>query len=118
MADATLFKFACLTKAVMKKLILPILLVLIGAQVKAQYYFPPKTGNIWDTMSPNELGWCQDSINSLYQFLDDGKTKGFMVLKDGKIVLEQILGTHTFLDGLCDFFWYYIILNCYRSDDY
>ncbi|MDB4347399.1 beta-lactamase family protein [Bacteroidia bacterium] len=78
----------------MKKLILPILLVLFGAQVNAQYYFPPKTGNIWDTMSPNELGWCQDSINSLYQFLDDGKTKGFMVLKDGKIVLEQYFNGH------------------------
>lgn len=78
----------------MKKRILPLLLLLIGAQLKAQYYFPPKTGNTWDTMSPSQLGWCQDSINSLYSFLDQGKTKGFMILKDGKIVLEQYFNGH------------------------
>jgi len=60
----------------------------------SQYYFPPKTGTTWETTNPNSLGWCQDSIISLYNFLDSGKTKGFIVLKDGKIVLEQYFNGH------------------------
>ncbi len=62
---------------------------------KAQTYFPPLTGTTWDTLAPSSLGWCQDSINSLYQFLDDAESKSFIVLKDGKIVLEKYFGTYT-----------------------
>ncbi len=61
----------------------------------AQLYFPPLAGSSWDTISPASLGWCADSINSLYAFLDAKHTKGFLVLKDGKIVLEKYFGTFT-----------------------
>jgi CubicO group peptidase (beta-lactamase class C family) len=41
------------------------------------------------------LGWCQNKIDSLYDYLKARNTKGFMVLKDGKIVLEKYFGTFT-----------------------
>lgn len=58
-------------------------------------YFPPTTGNAWDTISPPSLGYCQPKIDSLYAFLDTNNTKAFILLKDGKIVLEKYFGTHT-----------------------
>lgn len=58
-------------------------------------YFPPITGTTWDTMSPNRLGWCAARIDSLYYYLGNTNTKGFILLKDGKIVLEKYFGTFT-----------------------
>ena len=55
----------------------------------AQYYFPPTSGDIWETTAPEDLGWCVDAIEPLYDFLEEKNTKAFMVLKDGRIVLEQ-----------------------------
>ncbi|MFZ1687399.1 MAG: serine hydrolase [Flavobacteriales bacterium] len=58
-------------------------------------YFPPLVGTAWDTLSPASLGWCQHRIDSLYDFLEQKNTKGFVVLKDGRIVLERYFGTFT-----------------------
>lgn len=58
-------------------------------------YFPPTIGNTWDTIAPIDLGYCQSRIDSLYQFLENQNTKAFILLKDGKIVLEKYFGTHT-----------------------
>lgn len=44
-------------------------------------------------MSPNELNWCKDRIDSLYTFLQETYTKAFIVLKDGKIVREWYFGS-------------------------
>jgi CubicO group peptidase (beta-lactamase class C family) len=59
-------------------------------------YYPPlsSTAN-WDTISPASLGWCINRIDSLYRFLDAQNTKAFIVLKDGKIVLEKYFDTFT-----------------------
>jgi CubicO group peptidase (beta-lactamase class C family) len=63
---------------------------------KAQtIYFPPLTGSSWDTIAPQTLGYCQPKINSLYNFLEQNNSKAFILLKDGKIVLEKYFGTHT-----------------------
>ena len=56
-------------------------------------YFPPLTGNAWDTISPSSLGWCQERIDTMYEMLDENQTKAFIILKDGKIVLEKYFGT-------------------------
>lgn len=58
-------------------------------------YFPPIAGNTWDTISPSSLNWCQPAIDSLYQMLDENQTNAFILLKDGKIVLEKYFGTFT-----------------------
>lgn len=66
-------------------------------------YFPPLAQNQpWDTLSPASLGWCMNYVDSLYDFLDQNNTKGFLLLKDGKIVLEKYFGTFT-VDSL----WYW-----------
>jgi CubicO group peptidase (beta-lactamase class C family) len=63
---------------------------------KAQtIYFPPLTGSTWDTIAPQTLGYCQPKIDSLYNFLEQNNSKAFILLKDGKIVLEKYFGTHT-----------------------
>jgi CubicO group peptidase (beta-lactamase class C family) len=60
----------------------------------SQLYFPPLTGTVWETTNPSELGWCQNKIDSLYAYLESQDTKAFIVLKDGKIVLEQYFNGH------------------------
>lgn len=85
-------------------LLFSISLLLINQYSKAQkLYFPPLsfTAN-WDTISPTSLGWCLPEIDSLYGFLEKENTKGFIVLKDGKIVLEKYFGTFT-----KDSIWYW-----------
>lgn len=79
----------------MKK-IYTFLLAVVFFNTNAQsLYFPPLTGNTWDTISPQSLSWCQPKIDSLYAFLDTNNTKAFILLKDGKIVLEKYFGTYT-----------------------
>ena len=62
---------------------------------KAQLYFPPLTGQQWDTLSPANQGWCPERIDSLYQHLESSNTKAFILLKDGKIVLEKYFNGHS-----------------------
>jgi CubicO group peptidase (beta-lactamase class C family) len=71
------------------------LILLIAYQSFGQnLYFPPR-GNDWQTMNPKELGWCDANIDALYSFLDSTNSKAFIVLKDGKIVLEKYFKTFT-----------------------
>ena len=80
----------------MRKFLLFIGLIFISFSTKTQsLYFPPTTGSTWDTISPTTLGWCDDRIDSLYQYLESANSKAFIILKDGKIVLEKYFGTFT-----------------------
>ena len=66
------------------------------------YYFPPAAG-VWDTTSPASFNWCQKNIDSLYSFLDKEKTKSFLVLVNGKIVLEKYFNGH---DASTNWAWF------------
>jgi CubicO group peptidase (beta-lactamase class C family) len=57
-------------------------------------YFPPTTGNVWDSILPSNLNYCQARIDSLYLYLQAKNTKSFILLKDGKRVLEKYFGTY------------------------
>ena len=57
-------------------------------------YFPPLDGSIWETVTPAQLEWNEDKVQDLYDFLETKKTKGFMVLKDGRIVMEKYFNGH------------------------
>jgi CubicO group peptidase (beta-lactamase class C family) len=72
-----------------------LLLCLILLPAKAQLYFPPLAGQQWDTLSPASLGWCPERIDSLYQHLENTNSKAFILLKDGKIVLEKYFNGHS-----------------------
>jgi CubicO group peptidase (beta-lactamase class C family) len=79
----------------MQRLLLALVLGLCTLTSSAQLYFPPLTGNTWQTVSPDSLGWCTNRIDSLYRLLDNNHTKAFIVLKDGKIAIEKYFGTFT-----------------------
>ncbi len=80
----------------MNKITSVVFLILFAFGSLAQtIYFPPLTGNTWDTIAPQSLGYCQPKIDSLYNFLEQNNSKAFILLKDGKIVLEKYFGTHT-----------------------
>lgn len=86
------------------KLLIVFLLFFFVFKSNAQtLYFPPNDNfNTWQTISPADLGYCQPKIDSLYSFLNTNNSKGFILLKDGKIVLEQYFGTFT-----KDSLWYW-----------
>jgi CubicO group peptidase (beta-lactamase class C family) len=48
------------------------------------------------------LGWCENQIPELLTFLESNNTKAFIVLKNGKIVIENYFGTFT-----QDSLWYW-----------
>jgi len=76
------------------KLNLLVLFVFFVFNTQAQLYFPPLTGDNWETRDPEDLNWCPSKIDSLYSYLESQSTKAFIVLKDGKIVLEQYFNGH------------------------
>ncbi|GAA4372014.1 serine hydrolase [Hymenobacter koreensis] len=81
----------------MKHLLLALLLI-VALTTQAQspaLYFPPTTGTTWATTSPQSLGWCQPRLDSLLNFLGRKNTKSFIILKDGRMVVEQYYGTYT-----------------------
>ncbi len=88
----------------MKRLLVLLCICLGCVCAKSQtLYFPPLSSTAtWETTSPASLGWCQNEIDTLYKFLGDEKTKAFILLKDGKIVLEKYFGTFT-----QDSLWYW-----------
>ncbi|MBI3518394.1 MAG: serine hydrolase [Bacteroidetes bacterium] len=79
----------------MKQKITLFAIVLLSFCVKSQnLYFPPTTGNVWDSILPSSLNYCQPRIDSLYNYLQAKNTKSFILLKDGKRVLEKYFGTY------------------------
>lgn len=85
----------------MKHIILTFL-ILSGYIFSQSIYFPPNTGNQWESISPSSLGWCVDRIDSLYNYLEQQNSKAFLVLKNGKIVLEKYFGSFS-----KDSIWYW-----------
>lgn len=85
-------------------LLFSLLFSLLTSTLRAQsIYFPPLNPNAaWETQTPASLGWCTDKIDSLYDYLSSENTKAFLVLKDGKMVLEKYFGTFT-----ADSAWYW-----------
>lgn len=86
----------------MKRTVLFILLLFPFSSNSQSIYFPPVGSQTWDTISPQSLGWCMDALDSLIDYVGDTHAKAFMILKDGKIVVEQYYGTFTM-----DSVWYW-----------
>jgi len=58
-------------------------------------YFPPKTDNSWETKTIASLGWNQAAVDPLKDYLIDKNTKSFMILVNGRIVMEEYFDGHT-----------------------
>lgn len=62
------------------------------AQQAAALYFPPAGTGTWETVTPQSLGWNTAAIPDLEKLLRDNGTRAFLLLKDGKIVIEAYYG--------------------------
>ena len=58
------------------------------------FYFPPIDTEVWESTSYNDLGWSADGFNELRTFLAESNTRAFLILKDGKIVVEEYFGNN------------------------
>ncbi|MEM6963847.1 MAG: serine hydrolase [Bacteroidota bacterium] len=87
----------------MKKLIYLLTILIFPSLLAAQnYYFPPNDDDTWETITPTDAGICSDELDGLYTYLEEKNTKAFIVLKDGKIAIEQ------YFDGFGkDSIWYW-----------
>ena len=58
-------------------------------------YFPSNTGNVWETKSLSILGWNESAVQPLKDYLIQKHTKSFMILVNGRIVIEEYFNGHT-----------------------
>lgn len=58
-------------------------------------YFPPLTGNFWETKSVGDLGWKQTAVKPLLDYLSLKNSKGFIILVNGRIVMENYFNGHS-----------------------
>lgn len=56
-------------------------------------YFPSE--NDWDTRSLSGLGWNESAVQPLKDFLNQKNTRSFMILVNGRIVMEEYFDGHT-----------------------
>lgn len=59
-----------------------------------EMYFPDNSSE-WETITPDELSWNIAEIKNLFDFLEEKNTKSFIILKDGKIVVEKYFDSFT-----------------------
>lgn len=53
-------------------------------------YFP--SAITWETVTPSTLGWDESKIPDLLSFLESNNSRAFIVLKNGRIVMEEYWG--------------------------
>ncbi len=57
-------------------------------------YYPANTGTSWETRSVSSLGWNQHAVQPLKNFLQEKNTRAFLILVNGRIVLEEYFNGH------------------------
>lgn len=59
-------------------------------------YFPPNDGSTtWETKSIASLGWNQSQVQPLLDYLELKNTKSFIILVNGRIVMENYFNGHS-----------------------
>lgn len=56
------------------------------------HYFPPNGSNEWVTIIPEELEWNVEKLDETIQWVGDKNTVAFIILHQGKIVVEEYWG--------------------------
>ncbi|MCH7396673.1 beta-lactamase family protein [Belliella sp. DSM 107340] len=83
-------------KIIVSSLLIATLLLMSCKEVDRNYenelYFPPIGTDEWEKTSPELLNWKLEDLEELYSVLESGNTRGFIILKDGKIVVEKYFG--------------------------
>ncbi len=62
-------------------------------------YFPSIDTDIWETTNASNLGWNTEALSPLYDFLEEKNTESFIILKNGKIVIESYFNGGSALDN-------------------
>lgn len=93
----------------MKKLtILFLTLSLVGcstdepSNAQENMYFPPIGSTTWETKSVASVGWNETAVEPLLAYLEEKHTKGFIILQNGKIVMENYFNGHSATES-----WYW-----------
>ncbi|MEN1786258.1 MAG: serine hydrolase [Bacteroidota bacterium] len=58
-------------------------------------YFPPIASGEWASVALTQLGWNSDAEQPLHDFLEESATKAFILLYDGRMVIEWYFDDHT-----------------------
>ena len=59
-------------------------------------YFPPSDGNVtWENKTISSLGWNQSAVQPLLDYLELKHSKSFIILVNGRIVMENYFNGHT-----------------------
>ncbi|WP_332913433.1 serine hydrolase [Algoriphagus boritolerans] len=58
-------------------------------------YFPPSSGSDWEKTSISSLNWDESKLPDLLDFLESRNTKSFLILVNGRIVLEEYFDGHS-----------------------
>ena len=53
------------------------------------FYYPPLTGDDWETLSPAQLGWNTAKLEDAIKYAGDNKSTAFIILYRGRIVTER-----------------------------
>jgi len=61
----------------------------IPVTVEDGLYFPPLNSSTWEILSLEEVNWNSEALQALTTFLTNTNTESFLILKDGKIVVEE-----------------------------
>ena len=59
------------------------------------YYYPPLTGNVWNTKTAASIGWDETLLQQAFDYAGTKNTYGLIVLQHGKIVKEQYWNSWT-----------------------
>jgi CubicO group peptidase (beta-lactamase class C family) len=65
-------------------------------------YFPPLSGTTWETKSIESLGWKQSAVQPLLDYLELKHSKGFIILVNGRIIMENYFNGH---DVNANWYW-------------
>ena len=90
----------------MKKILISVLIIPIFFSCSASdenltptpiqnLYFPPLTGGIWETTPITQLNWNSAAVQPLLDYLELKHSKSFIILVNGKIVMENYFNGHT-----------------------
>lgn len=66
----------------------------VNLAVESTFYFPPLNSDEWENITLSELGWNTSELGGLLTYLEESNTRAFIVLKDGKIVIEEYFGNN------------------------
>lgn len=72
-------------------------------------YFPKGDSEVWEQVSLDSLGWDKAELTALLHWLAREGTRGFLILKNGKMVVEEYWGSKLTGMGTMDKdgFWYW-----------